>query len=106
MSCCSEGHPTGDGGASSAAAAATSEVQQKFQEFLKAANAPGALDGRTKQAMALALSVLAKCEPCVKIHLKKARDMGFSPAEIDEAVWMAIAFGGAPTLMFYNRLKG
>ena len=52
--------------------------------------------------MAIALSVLAKCEPCVKSHIKKARDMGFTQEEIDEAAWMAIAFGGAPLMMFYK----
>ncbi len=97
-SCCAEGHTAPDSGG-------TGEVQKKFQEFLKAANAPGALDARTKKAVAIALSVLAKCEPCVKIHISKARQMGFSQEEIDEAAWMAISFGGSPTMMFYNGVK-
>ena len=80
-------------------------MQKKFQDFLKSANAPGVLHARTKKAVAIALSVLAKCEPCVKIHVKKAREMGFSQEEIDEAAWMAISFGGSPTMMFYNGLR-
>jgi hypothetical protein len=32
--------------------------------------------------------------------------MGFTSQEIDEAVWMAIAFGGSPVMMFYNSVKG
>jgi AhpD family alkylhydroperoxidase len=103
MSCCSDAPQSGAPPAAQAGEA--SSIPQRFQEFLKAANAPGALDARTKQAIALALSVLAKCEPCLKIHLKKAKDMGFSAAEIDEAAWMAIAFGGSPTMMFYNGVK-
>jgi hypothetical protein len=31
--------------------------------------------------------------------------MGFSAEEIDEAAWMAIAFGGSPAMMFYNEVK-
>jgi hypothetical protein len=31
--------------------------------------------------------------------------MGFTDAEIDEAAWMAIGFGGSPTMMFYNEVK-
>ncbi len=54
---------------------------------------------------AIALSVLAKCQPCAKIHIKKARDSGFSQEAIDEAAWMAIAFGGSPAMMFYNGVK-
>lgn len=81
------------------------ETVRRFQEFLQAANAPGALDGKTKRAIAIALSVMAKCEPCVISHIKKAREMGFSQDAIDEAAWIAIAFGGSPTMMFYNRLR-
>ena len=103
MSCCEDqGQPSGT---DADLAGGIAEIQQKFHEFLKAANAPRALDARTKQAVAVALSVLAKCEPCLKIHIKKARDMGFSQDQIDEAAWMAIAFGGSPARMFYNAVK-
>ena len=85
--------------------AASAAIQQKFHEFLKAAAAPGALDGPTKRAIAIALSVLAKCEPCATIHMAKARDEGFSDDQIDEAAWMAISFGGSPTMMFYQGLR-
>lgn len=98
--CCSEGHDSSAAGA--ATGATVSATQQKFQEFLKAANAPGALDAPTRQAVAVALSVLARCAPCAKAHVAKARKMGFSQEEIDEAAWMAIAFGGSPTMMFWN----
>jgi AhpD family alkylhydroperoxidase len=80
-------------------------TQQKYHDFLKSANAPGSLDARTKRAIAIALSVLARCEPCVKSHVKKAREEGFTQQEIDEAAWMAISFGGSPTMMFYNGTK-
>jgi selenide, water dikinase len=96
--CCAGAH--GDG-----ASSGVSETEARFQEFMKSVSAPGALDARTKKAMAIALSVLAKCEPCVKIHIKQAREMGFSQEEIDEAAWMAIGFGGAPLAMFYKPLR-
>jgi AhpD family alkylhydroperoxidase len=86
-------------------ASSGSGAEAKFHEFMQAANAPGLLDARTKKAMAIALSVITKCEPCLKSHIKKAREMGFSQEEIDEAAWVAIAFGGAPLMMFYKRLR-
>jgi selenide,water dikinase len=107
--CCPEDHGSAAPAAGATAAAGVSgvsAVQQKFAEFMKAASAPGALDAATKQAIAIALSVLAKCEPCTKNHIRKARAMGFTSQEIDEAVWMAIAFGGSPVMMFYNSVKG
>ncbi len=103
--CCPPGDVPADCSGSEAPAAGAGETEARFHEFLKAANAPGALGAKTKQAMAVALSVLAKCEPCVKSHIKKARAMGFSQDEIDEAAWMAIAFGGAPLMMFYKPLR-
>ena len=112
MACCDPNHqsdhsPSGAGGGATDTAGGATAAERKFQEFLQAAGAPGALDAKTKQAIAIALSVLARCEPCVKSHLKKARAMGFSQEEIDEAAWMAIGFGGSPTMVFYNtnRLK-
>ena len=41
----------------------------------------------------------------MKAHVKKAKAMGFTDAEIDEAAWMAIAFGGSPVMMFYNGVR-
>ena len=39
------------------------------------------------------------------MHIKKAQEMGLSQDEIDEAAWLAIAFGGSPVMMFYNDIK-
>jgi AhpD family alkylhydroperoxidase len=103
MNCC-EGSPESDHQAASDDGDSAT-IQGKFQEFLQAAGAPGALDGKTKRAIAIALSVLARCEPCVKSHVKKARETGFSQEEIDEAAWVAISFGGSPTMVFYNGVR-
>lgn len=102
--CCSHG---GESSPAEAGQAESSlgESQKKFHEFLRAVNQPGALDAHTKQAISIALSVLAKCEPCVRSHIAKARDKGFTMEEIDEAAWMAISFGGAPLMMFYNGIR-
>ena len=99
MTCC--GDRPGEQGPA-AGAADVGAIEQNFRGFLDAANSPGALGARTKRAMAIALSVLARCTPCLKYHVGKAREEGFSPEEIDEAAWMAIAFGGSPTMMFYR----
>jgi AhpD family alkylhydroperoxidase len=89
----------------SAAPAGAATAKGMFQDFMKQAGAPGALDAATKQAVAIALSVYARCEPCIKAQIRKARKMGFSQEEIDEAAWMAIAFGGSPVMMFYEGVR-
>ena len=58
----------------------------------------------TKKLIGLALSVLSKCEPCVKIHARDAKRAGASDEEIAEAVALAISFGGASVNMFYQTL--
>ena len=104
MSCCDHGS-SGNQTEQAEAAAGSEDVQGKFQAFLAAANAPGRLGARTKRAAAIALAVLARCGPCLKYHLRKAQDEGFTAEEIDEAAWLAIAFGGSPAMMFYNETK-
>jgi len=76
--------------------------QEAFQDFMGKAFAPGALDAAQKEIMTVALSVAVQCEPCLKIHLEKARSMGISPDEIREAAWMGIAFGGCKAMMFWK----
>jgi len=101
LECCAEGPAA----PSTPAIEGTLPAQAKFREFLKAAGQPGALDAATKQALAIALAVITKCEPCAKIHIRKAREMGFTQEEIDEAAWCAISFGGSPVMMFYNGVR-
>jgi len=100
--CCAGGKGAAEAQPASAAGAGAKDA---FQVFLKQSGAPGALDAATKQAIAIALSVHARCEPCVKAHIRKARKMGFSQEEIDEAAWMGIAFGGSPVMMFYEGVR-
>jgi selenide, water dikinase len=82
-----------------------SQAETLYQQFLAAVGKPGSLDAFTKQAINIALAVATRCEPCLKAHMQKARQNGFTPAEIDEAAWMGVGFGGSPALMMYTRLK-
>lgn len=78
------------------------EVLPMFKDFLKAANAPGLIDKKSKKLMAIALSIARHCEPCLKIHIKGAIAMGITKAEIDEAANLAMAFSGCPAMMLYK----
>jgi selenide,water dikinase len=80
------------------------QIKAKFKDFLSAASSPHGLDAYTKQAMAIALSVATRCKPCLKMHLKNAKEKGFTQDEIDEAAWMGISFGGSPAMVFYEQL--
>jgi selenide,water dikinase len=78
---------------------------ESFKAYQNAIAAPGASDLKTKKLIGLALSVIQRCEPCVKIYLDAARQAGATEAEMGEAVAQAIAFGGSPVHMFYQQLR-
>lgn len=86
--------------------AGTTEARAAFGAFMSAVNAPGAVDLRTRELIAIALSAASRCAPCLRLHIEKARGMGITDEEINEAVWMAISMGGAPVMMFVNELRG
>jgi len=101
--CCADAVTSAPSG--TAEASGTAEVAAKFKDFLSAASSPHSLDAYTKQAIAIAISVAMRCEPCLKMHLKNARKKGFTQDEIDEAAWLGISFGGSPTMVFYEQNK-
>jgi selenide,water dikinase len=83
-------------------AGSAAEAQRAFGAFMRAVQAPGALDARAKELILLALVIQSRCAPCFDAHRQKALEMGITQAEIDEAAWCAIAMGGAPVKMFYQ----
>jgi selenide,water dikinase len=90
--CCETGAPPAE----------ASAAQKAFQQFMAKAFAPGALDVVQKELMSIALSVAVQCKDCLAIHLQKARSMGLTVAEIEEAAWMGVAFGGCKAMMFWT----
>ncbi len=95
--CCEDVFGPGAGGSATDAANA-------FAAMMKSVGAAGKLDERTKELIQFALVVLARCEPCVEAHLQKARSMGITRDELEEASWCATAMGGAPVRMFYQQM--
>jgi len=101
--CCADAVKSAQSG--TAESSGTAEVAAKFKDFLSAASSPHGLDAYTKQAIAIALSVAMRCEPCLKMHVKAAHKKGFTQDEIDEAAWMGISFAGSPAMVFYEQIK-
>jgi len=53
-------------------------------------------DKKTKELIAIALSVAVRCEPCVKRHAESALKFGASEEEIAEALGVAVMMLGLP----------
>lgn len=75
------------------------EAMKAFVAFDKAAVAEGAIPGKYKELMALAVAFTTQCPYCIEIHANNARKLDTSDQEIAEAVLVAAALraGGAIT---------
>nr|WP_295082644.1 carboxymuconolactone decarboxylase family protein [uncultured Roseateles sp.] len=71
-----------------------------FSALAQAATAEGALDKKTKELIAMALAVGARCDACVGFHAQALVKLGTSRAELEETLGMAIYMGGGPSLMY------
>lgn len=78
----------------------TPETMKAFNELGRAATAPGALDAKTKELIALALSVAVRCDPCIGFHAKSLVRLGATRQELDETLAVATYMGGGPSLMY------
>ena len=67
------------------------EAMKAFVAFDKAALAEGAIPGKYKELMALAVAFTTQCPYCIELHSNKARELGTSDQEIAEAVLIAAA---------------
>jgi AhpD family alkylhydroperoxidase len=66
----------------------------------KAAFEGGALPGKTKELIAIALAVNAHCDGCIAAHAQKLNDIGASREEVAEALGVSIAMGGGPSVSY------
>jgi AhpD family alkylhydroperoxidase len=76
------------------------ETWGAFAAMSKAATAPGALDAKTKELVALALGIAARCDGCLAFHTKAVAQLGGTRAEVLDVIGMAIYMGGGPSAIY------
>ncbi len=76
------------------------EVMKGFSELASAATRDGALDKKTKELIALALGVAARCDGCLGFHTQALVRLGATRQEVVETLGMAVYMGGGPSLMY------
>lgn len=54
----------------------------------------GHLDVRSKELIGLTCSLVLRCDDCVRYHLGKCKELGFTTEEINEALGLATLVGG------------
>ncbi|MEO6810132.1 MAG: carboxymuconolactone decarboxylase family protein [Isosphaeraceae bacterium] len=73
------------------------ETFQAFHAFSQQVFADGALPGKVKQLIALAVAHVTQCPYCIESHAKLAVKHGATDEEVMEAIWVAAEMraGGA-----------
>ena len=65
------------------------EIETAFRQFSQATFRDGALPGKIKQLIAVAVAHVTQCPYCIKGHTKAALRDGATPEELMEAIWVA-----------------
>jgi AhpD family alkylhydroperoxidase len=72
------------------------EVYAGFHGLHQAAFAPGSLDPRTKELIALAIGVVAGCDGCIASHARAAARAGATRQQAAEAIGVTFLMHGGP----------
>ena len=81
-------------------AVAQPSVMETFEKLHQTAGATGAIDSKTKELMALAISVTHGCDDCIAHHVHDAIEAGATREELTEALGVAVLMGGGPGMIF------
>ena len=76
------------------------ELMKGFSDLSQAATKDGVLDKKTKELIALALGVAARCDGCLGFHTQTLVKLGATKQEVIETLGMAVYMGGGPSLMY------
>ncbi|ABH00882.1 possible carboxymuconolactone decarboxylase (plasmid) [Rhodococcus jostii RHA1] len=79
------------------------QVYAGYGQLHEAALAPGALDAKTKELIALAIAVSKQCDGCIAAHARGAAEHGSTPQEAAEAIGVAILMNGGPATVYGPR---
>lgn len=82
---------------------ASPEAWGGFTALHKAALAEGVLSARVKELMALTISVVKQCDGCIAYHAKAAARRGATPAEVAEALDVALLMDGGTASIYAPR---
>jgi AhpD family alkylhydroperoxidase len=79
------------------------DVYKGFGEFHHAAFAAGELDVKTKELIALAISVIERCDGCIASHSEGAARAGATRQQAAEAIGVAMLMNGGPATIYGPR---
>lgn len=79
---------------------AVPDTLSAFGTLTQAASKDGALDKKTKELMAVAISICIRCDGCIAYHTYSAIKAGATREEMSETIGLAIEMGGGPSTVY------
>lgn len=76
------------------------ETAKGFAQLSKAVKDNGPLGVKEKEYVALGMSVVLRCEPCINFHVEALMKAGATREELGDVLAMAVQMGGGPGLMY------
>ena len=67
------------------------DAYRAWLEFDRKAFAPGAVDAKTKELIALGIAHVTQCPWCIDAHVQRAEKAGASANELAEVIFVAMA---------------
>lgn len=78
----------------------TPATASAFKALHATSLAPGALDLKTKELIALACGVSRLCEGCIVHHTKAAKAAGATLEEVQDMLDVCVLMGGGPATVY------
>jgi AhpD family alkylhydroperoxidase len=63
----------------------------------------GHLDAKTRELIAVAVSITLRCDGCITVHTDNARKLGASMEEIAEALGVAVSVNAGAAIVYSTR---
>jgi len=79
------------------------DVYAGFSQTYKSALGDGSLDAKTKELIALGISVSQQCDGCIASHARGAAMKGATLEEAAEAIGVSILMSGGPATVYGPR---
>lgn len=76
------------------------ETAKGFGSLSKAVKEGGTLGVKEKEFVALGMSIILRCEPCINFHVEALMKAGATREELGDVLAMAVQMGGGPGLMY------
>lgn len=76
------------------------DTTRAFGGLGKAVKEGGVLDYKTKEFIALGISVADRCEACIALHVEALVKAGATREEVADVLAMTIQMGGGPAMMY------